>query len=101
MESLKKMVDIYGKYIQNLQILKGNKFYPWNIQRVSNVKTSFMNVLTLNGSKYLRNCWRLSLLGSCVFLFQRYLVCVWILEGQSNEPTFHDGDIILVGKKQI
>ena len=110
MESLKKLVITYGKYIQNLQVFKVNKRYPSNIQSVSkfkefnptfNVKTSCMNVLKLHSWKYLRICWRLCFLGSCVFFIQSYIVCIWMIEGQSNEPTFNDGDIILVGNVRI
>ena len=100
MESLKKAIITYGKYIKNLHVFEGKR-YTINIHSVSQVKTTCTNVLRLNGRKYLRICWRLCFFGSCVFMCQRDIVCFYILEGQSNEPTFYDGDIVLVSNVQL
>ena len=50
-----------------------------------------------NGRKFISTTWTLCFAGSFLFLFQRYVVHLpWVLDGKSNEPTFNDGDIVLV-----
>ena len=50
-----------------------------------------------NGRKFISTTWKLCFAGSFLFLFQRYVVHLpWVLDGKSNEPTFNDGDIVLV-----
>ena len=54
-------------------------------------------VFLSNGRKFMSTTWTLCFTGSFLFLFQRYVVHLpWVLDGKSNEPTFNDGDIVLV-----
>ena len=56
-------------------------------------------VFLSNGRKFMSTTWTLCFAGSFLFLFQRYVVHLpWVLDGKSNEPTFNDGDIVLVSK---
>ena len=56
-------------------------------------------VFLSNGRKFISTTWTLCFAGSFLFLFQRYVVHLpWVLDGKSNEPTFNDGDIVLVSK---
>ena len=56
----------------------------------------FVFSLQENRSNIVRIIWRACVFGCVVFTFQRYVACLWVLEGNSNEPTFMDGEIVLV-----
>ena len=45
----------------------------------------------------MKKAWKLCVIASVGFTIQRLVVTCYWLEGASNEPTFADGDIILVG----
>ena len=57
---------------------------------------AFASTLQRNLGNIKRMSWRVCVLGCAVFTFQRYVACLWVLEGISNEPTLMDGDIVLV-----
>ena len=70
------------------------------IKDLRNLRNSYMRTIRLKigkpNIKTFKGAWYLCVGASVVFVVQRYIICVWTLEGLSNEPTFGDGDIILV-----
>ena len=71
-------------YIKDLKIIK----YSY----LANVK----HKIGIPNPKTVKRAWYLCVSASAVFIFLREIACPWILEGQSNEPTFGEGDILLV-----
>ena len=66
-----------------------------HIHKFSTVQ-DFASTLQRNQRNIRRMSWRICVLGCAVFTFQRYVACSWVLEGNSNKPTFMHGDIVLV-----
>ena len=101
MQGIKRAITSCVKYIYNQQIISSTKQYLLKGKTILNPKQSNQN-LYCNGvpyrSKFIQFTWSLTFIGSAVFIFQRYVVCIWNLEGESNVPTFEDGDIVLVCK---
>ena len=88
MEFLKKLAT-YGKQIKNLHIFT----------RVNYLSYKTAQRLPASAYKPLRNCYYLCAIGSLVFWIQHSVVCIWFIEGRSNEPTLYEGDILLVSCK--
>ena len=95
MEYLRKKATSYGKFYH--KVFLRNEEYFSTLHNITHLKESYINkIRKQNIRKLLKISWRLCAFGSLVFTFQRYIVCVWTLEGTSNAPTFGEGDIILV-----
>ena len=58
----------------------------------ANIRTKF----GLQNIKIMKKAWKLCVIASVGFTIQRLVVTCYWLEGESNEPTFANGDIILV-----
>ena len=71
-------------YIKDLKFIK----YSY----IANVK----HKIGIPNPKTVKRAWYLCVSASAVFIFLREIACPWILEGKSNEPTFGEGDILLV-----
>ena len=87
--NLSRSTNRYSKseikgYIKDLKFIK----YSY----LANVK----HKLSIPNPKIVKRAWYLCVSASAVFIFLREIACPWILEGKSNEPTFGEGDILLV-----
>ena len=95
MEYIRKKATSYGKLYHKL-FLRNEEYFS-TTHNIAHLKNSYISKMKkLNILKMLKISWRLCAFGSLVYTFQRYIVCVWTLEGTSNVPTFGEGDIILV-----
>ena len=85
MEFVKKIAT-YGKQIKNLHIFTRINYL------------SYKNAPSVPASpcKSLRSCYYLCVIGSFIFWIQNSVLCVWLVQGRSNEPTLYDGDILSV-----
>lgn len=109
MEFITRVATLRGKlYLRpllNSNLYRSTNRYSTNelkgyIKDLKFIKYSYLaNVkhkLSIPNPKIVKRVWYLCVSASAVFIFRLKIACPWILEGESNEPTFGEGDILLV-----
>ena len=86
MEFIQKKINSMNMKEMMSDLNKIKSFY------YANIRTKF----GLQNIKIMKKAWKLCVIASVGFTIQRLVVTCYWLEGASNEPTFADGDIILV-----
>ena len=109
MEFITRVATLRGKHnlrlLFNSNLSRSTNRYSKNeikgyIKDLKFIKYSYLaklkHKLSIPNPKIVKRAWYLCVSASAVFIFLREIACPWILEGQSNEPTFGEGDILLV-----
>ena len=111
MEFITRVATLRGKlYLRpllNSNLYRSTNRYSTNeikgyIKDIKFIKYSYLanakHKLSIPNPKIVKRGWYLCVTASAVFIFLREIACPWILEGKSNEPTFGEGDILLVSE---